>query len=115
MNRKGPTARGQSWCLCIYDDREIMEAMLSGYATPDENRALAVCYDEAEIMSAVDLQLIDRLGWPIATSEGWPAVMRLVPHHSPRSASAKGLMFLDACLCAIPDFIKAKATAHTPQ
>jgi hypothetical protein len=66
-------------------------------------------------MSAVDLQLIDRLGWSIATPEAWPAVMRLEPHRSPRSASAQELVFLDACLRAIPDFIKAKATSHTRQ
>jgi len=101
--------------LCIYDDWEITRAMLGGHATPDENRALAVCYDEAQIMSAVDLQLIDRLGWPIATPEAWPAVMRLEPHHMPRSASAEELVFLDACMRAIPDFIKATATSHTRQ
>ena len=76
--------------------------MLGGYATPDENRALAVCYDEAQIMSAVDLQLIDRLGWPIATPEAWPAVMRLEPHDMPRSASAEELVFLDACMAPSP-------------
>jgi hypothetical protein len=101
--------------LCIYDDWEMTRAMLSGYATADENRALAVCYDEAQIMSAVDLQLIDRLGWPIATPEAWPAVMRLKPHHTPRSATVEELVFLDACLRAIPDFINAKATSQTRQ
>ena len=101
--------------LCIYDDWEITQAMLGGYTTPDENRALAVCYDEAQIMSAVDLQLIDRLGWPIATPEAWPSVMRLKPHHTPCSASAEELVFLDACLRAIPDFIQAKTTSHTRQ
>ena len=101
--------------LCIYDDWEITRAMLSGYATPDENRALAVCFDEAEIMSAVDLQLIDRLGWPIATPEAWPAVMRLDPHRVPRSPSAEELVFLDACLRAIPDFIEAKAPRQVRQ
>ena len=101
--------------LCIYDDWEMTRAMLSGHATADQNRALAVCYDEAQIMSAVDLQLIDRLGWPIATPEAWPAVMRLVPHHLPRSATAEELVFLDACLRAIPDFIKVKATSITRQ
>lgn len=99
--------------LCIYDDWEITRAMLGGYVTPEENRALAVCYDEAQIMSAVDLQLIDRLGWPIATPEAWPAVMRLKPRHTPRSASAEELVFLDACLRAIPDFIQAKTTSQT--
>jgi len=101
--------------LCIYDDWEMTRAMLSGYATPEESRALAVCYDEEQIMSAVDLQLIDRLGWPIATREAWPAVMRLQPHHTPRSADAEELVFLDACLRAIPDFIEAKATSQIRQ
>ena len=99
--------------MCIYDDWEITRAMLSGYATADENRAMAVCYDEAEIMSAVDLQLIDRLGWPIATPEAWPAVMRLQPRHTPRPANAEELVFLDACLRAIPDFIRANTTSQT--
>jgi hypothetical protein len=101
--------------LCIYDDWEVTLEMLSGYATPDDNRALAVCYDEPEIMSAVDLQLIDRLGWPIATPEAWPAVMRLQSGHIPRSANVEELVFLDACLRAIPDFLKTKATSQTRQ
>ena len=99
--------------LCIYDDWEMTQAMLCGYATADENRALAVCYDEAEIMSAVDLQLIDRLGWPIATPEAWPAVMRLQPRRAPRSPNAEELVFLDACLRAIPSFLKSTATSPT--
>lgn len=101
--------------LCIYDDWEMTQAMLCGYATPDEHRALAVCYDEEQIMSAVDLQWIDRLGWPIASPEAWPAVVRLKPHHTPGSATAEELLLLDACLRAIPDFIKSKATSHTRQ
>ncbi len=99
--------------LCIYDDWETARAVIAGYAAADDSRALVVCYDEAQIMSAVDLQLIERLGWPIATPEAWPAVMRLEPHRLPRSASAEELVFLDACLRAIPDFITAKATSHT--
>jgi hypothetical protein len=98
--------------LCIYDDLLTTRAMLAGYLGPDENRALVACYDEAQIMSAVDLQLIDRLGWPIATSEAWPAVMRLEPRRTPRSASAEELVFLDACLRAIPDFVKGKAASQ---
>ena len=101
--------------LCIYDDWEITQALLGGYATPDENRALAACYDEAQVMSAVDLQLIDRLGWPIATPEAWPAVMRLQPRRTPRSANAEELVFLDACLRAIPDFLKSTAISQTWQ
>jgi|GEM_PF-528725 len=101
--------------LCIYDDWKITRASLSGNASADESRALAVCYEEAEIMSAVDLQLIERLGWPIATPEAWPAVMRLQPRRTPRSASAEELVFLDACLRAIPDFLKTKAASQTQQ
>jgi tetratricopeptide (TPR) repeat protein len=101
--------------LCVYDDLAITQAILSGTATADENRALAVCYDEPQIMAAADLQLIDRFGWPIATPEAWPAVMRLQPGRSPQSPSAKELVFLDACLRAIPDFLKAKATSQHRQ
>ena len=101
--------------LCLYDDLEITRAMLGGYSAPEENRALAVCYDEAQIMAAVDLHLIDRLGWPIATPEAWPAVMRLKPHHTPCSASVEELVFLDACLRAIPNFILTKVNSQTQQ
>ena len=64
-------------------------------------------------MAAVDLQLIDRFGWLIATPVAWPAVMRLKPGHTPRSASAEELVFLDACLRAIPDFLKSKVVSRT--
>ncbi len=99
--------------LCIYDDWETTRAVIAGYAAADDSRALVVCYDEAQIMSAVDLQLIERLGWPIATPDAGPAVRRRAPHRLPRSASAEELVFLDACLRAIPDFITAKASSYT--
>lgn len=99
--------------LCVHDDWQITQATLSGYATPDANRALAVCYDESQILAAVDLQLIERLGWPIAAPEAWPAVMRLQAHRIPRSPNADELAFLDACLRAIPDFLTGKAPAQT--
>lgn len=101
--------------LCIYDDWEITQAVLRGYATPDENRALAICYDEPEIMAAVDLQLIERLGWPIAAPEAWPAVMRLRGRRTPSSPNTEELVFLDACLRAIPDFLSKKASSQTCQ
>jgi hypothetical protein len=101
--------------LCIYDDWKTTREMLSGFATADQSRALAVCYDEAEVMSAVDLQLIDRLGWPIATPEAWPAVMRLQPRQTPRSANSEELVFLDACLRVIPDFLKTNGASQTGQ
>lgn len=101
--------------LCVYDDWETAQAMLCGYAGPDENRALAVCYDEPLIMAAVDLQLIERLGWPISAPEAWPAAMRLAPRHTPRSPSAEQLVFLDACLRAIPNFLKTGASSQTRQ
>lgn len=93
--------------LCVYDDWEITQANLHGFATADDIRALAVCYDEEQIMAAVDLQLIERLGWPIATPEAWPAAMRLSPRRNPRSPTALELVFLDACLRAIPGFLKS--------
>jgi len=99
--------------LCVYDDWETTQATLCGYAVDGQMRALAVCYDEAEIMAAVDLQLIERLGWPIASPEAWPAVMRLAPGRTPRAASAKELVFLDACLRAVPDFLKGATNSRS--
>lgn len=99
--------------LCIYDDWATTRATLAGDTSPNGYRALAVCYDEAQIMAAVDLQLIDRLGWPIAAPEAWPAVMRLKPGHTPCSANVNELVFLDACLRAIPDFLKANVKSQT--
>ena len=101
--------------LCVYDDWKMTRDMLSGRAAPEENRALAVCYDEAQIMSAVDLQLVERLGWPIATDEAWPAAIRLKPGHTPGSPNADELVYLDACLRAVPEFLKANATTFIRQ
>lgn len=99
--------------LCVYDDWKTTIAMLNGIAGPEESRALAICYDEADVMAAVDLQWIERLGWPIATPEAWPAVMRLSPGRTPRSANRDELVFLDACLRAIPEFLTEKKDALT--
>ncbi|MEZ6128148.1 MAG: hypothetical protein R3C59_05675 [Planctomycetaceae bacterium] len=96
--------------LCIYDDWKALRAILNENSTR-QTRAIAVCYDEPQIMAAVDLQLVERFGWPIATSEAWPAVMKLEPRRTPRSVSGTDLVFLDACLRAIPDFLQGQSAS----
>ncbi len=100
--------------LCIYDDWETARAVIAGYAAADDSRALVVCYDEAQIMSAVDLQLIERLGWPIATPEAWPAVMRLEPHRLPRSASARKNWSFWTPACAPSPISSRRKQPRTP-
>ena len=101
--------------LCVFDDEESHSALSFGAVSINECRTLTVCYEEEGVMAAVDLQLIERLGWPIAASNAWPATMRLAPRRQPRSPSADELVYLDACLRALPDFIDSGSDAQTVQ
>jgi tetratricopeptide (TPR) repeat protein len=91
--------------LVMFHRCEDAMALIRGQKGWDELSALSVVFEEDAIMAPTDLALVERRGWPIATPEAYPAVMRLEPGQTPQSPSSDDLVHLEGCLRAIPDFV----------
>jgi tetratricopeptide (TPR) repeat protein len=91
--------------LVMFHRREDAMALITGQKEWDELSALSVVFEEDAIMAPADLALVERRGWPIATPEAYPAVMRLEPGRAPLSPSSDDLVHLEGCLRTIPDFV----------
>ena len=82
---------GMTLGLSLHDRAEDVQSMLLGKLSADEWLASSVVFDEQRIVAPKDLYLIERFGWPIATLDAYPAVMRMRPGHNPISPSKKEL------------------------
>jgi hypothetical protein len=91
--------------LVLLDRREDALGLISGLTQWDELSALTVVFEEDAIMAPVDLTLVERNGWPIATPEAYPATMRLEPGRPPQSPTSDDLLYVEGCLRTIPEFV----------
>jgi hypothetical protein len=91
--------------LVMFHRREDAMALINGQKEWDELSAFTVIFEEQAIMAPMDLALVERRGWAIATPEAYPAVMRLEPGQTPQSPSSDDLVHLEGCLRTIPDFV----------
>jgi len=96
---------GMTLGLSLHDRAEDVQAMMLGKLSADELLASSVVFDEQRIAAPKDLYLIERFGWPIATLDAYPAVMRMRPGHNPTSPSKKELEILEGLMRCIPQFI----------
>ncbi|MCL4206925.1 MAG: hypothetical protein KJ000_30960 [Pirellulaceae bacterium] len=91
--------------LVLFDRREDALGLITGQKHWDELSAFTVIFEEDAIMAPIDLTLVERRDWPIATPEAYPAAMRLEPGRTPQSPSSDDLVFIEGCLRTIPDFV----------
>jgi len=99
--------------LSVHESRQDAEDMISGLASWEELSGFAVIFDEEAVLAPADLYLVERHGWPIASPEAYPAVMRFRPGCEPGSPTADELEFLAACLHCVPDFVASNAETET--
>ena len=99
--------------LVLYDDYDEVLRLLRGQLGGETIPSTSVIFDEIQGMAPRDLMLVEQNGWPIATREGYPFAMRILPEEEPQSASADELILLIACLRAFPDFVTQPARAKT--
>ena len=83
--------------------------MVSGRASWDELSGFVVVFEEESVLAPIDSYLVERHGWPIASPEAYPAVMRLRPGYEPGSPTADELELLAVYLHCLPDFVKGNA------
>ena len=99
--------------LAVHESWQDAADMISGRASWAELSGFAVIFEEEAVLAPADLYLVERHGWPIASPEAYPAVMRFRPGYEPGSPTADELEFLAACLHCLPDFVAGDAETKT--
>ena len=99
--------------LAVHESWQDAADMISGWASWENLAGFAVIFDEEAVLAPADLYLVERHGWPIASPEAYPAVMRFRPGCQPGSPTADELEFLAACLHCVPDFVSGNAETQT--
>ncbi len=97
--------------LAVYFDEECLRSHLSGNLSDEEageqTSAMSLMFDEEFTIAAADLEAAEQFGWPVATPEAYPCTMRIEPGPKLQALAASELELLEACLRAIPDFLKS--------
>ena len=104
---------GMTLGLAVHESWQDAVDMISGLASWDELSGFAVICEEEAVLAPADLYLVERHGWPIASPEAYPAVMRFRPGCEPGPSTADDLEFLAACLHCLPDFVSGNAETQT--
>ncbi len=98
--------------LTVHESWQDAAAMISGRASWEELSGFAVIFEEEAVLAPTDIYLVERHGWPIASPEAYPALMRFRPGCEPGSPTADELELLAACLHCLPDFVKGNVETH---
>jgi len=97
---------GMTYGLAMYEDREVLQALLREDRDADRrNSGLSLLYSEAFEISVRDLDAAEREGWPVASPEAYPLVLRINPGMAVRPPLAWEMELLEGCLRAVPPFL----------
>ena len=99
--------------LAVHESWQDATDMIAGRASWSDLSGFAVIFEEETVLAPADVYLVERYGWPIASAEAYPAVMRFRPGYEPGSPSADELDFLICCLHCIPGFVAGDEEEQT--
>ncbi|MEX0725758.1 MAG: hypothetical protein WEB58_06330 [Planctomycetaceae bacterium] len=98
--------------FAVYENLEQLRTLMSGRLSYEKNAkimsALSLMYGEMYDISPEDLDAIDQFGWPVATKEAYPAIMRVNPGLALRLPLVWEVELLEALLRALPEFVRQK-------
>ena len=112
---------GQAYGLGLYSEICDVQALAGGCCSSDGERlegiSLSVVFGEAWEVPINDFDAAREQRWTLAGPEAYPFVMCAEGEHELRHSSAAELQLLEACLIAIPDFLKRcpPASAGEPE
>lgn len=99
--------------LALYEDLDVLRAILSGEFSDEENArlnsGLSVTYGQAFEMAPEDLDAAEEQGWLVAGPDAYPSVLRVNPGLAVRTPLKWELQLLEGCLRAIPEFLARHA------
>jgi hypothetical protein len=95
----------------MYEDWDVLQAVLRDEPGAERrNSGLSVVYSEAFEIAVRDLDAAEREGWPVASPEAYPLVLRVNPGLAVRPPLAWELELLEACLRAVGPFLTQDAS-----
>jgi hypothetical protein len=102
---------GVTFGLAMYEDWDVLQAVLRDEPGAERrNSGLSVVYSEAFEIAVRDLDAAEREGWPVASPEAYPLVLRVNPGLAVRPPLAWELELLEACLRAVGPFLTQDAS-----
>lgn len=104
---------GMTLGISIYMSWNDLMGLFSGKTSIDQLTCISLTFDEEMIMAPQDLFLVERLGWPIATPEAYPAVMHLHPGGRSESPPKSELQYLEGLMHSLPEFIASGKQSET--
>ena len=97
--------------LALYDDLSVLQGLQSD-ASDEENAgrsiSTAVLFGEPWSVPVVDLDAAKRHGWPVAREDAYPHAIHTSGDMEMRPAAAGELDLLEACLRAVPEFVRRR-------
>jgi len=97
--------------LAVYEDLASLRRMIAGDGSEEDARsmsALSLMFSEAFEISTRYLDAAEKHGWPVASPEAYPLVVRINPGSAMRAPLAWELEVLELCLRTIPEFLVTK-------
>ena len=110
---------GQSGLTCgliMYEDLKLLKAMLYDAEEADRRQSgISVMFGEAFDLAIRDLDAAEKHDWPVASEEAYPLILRINPGMSMRPPLHWELELTEACLRAIPAFLRDTTKDETVQ
>lgn len=98
---------GMTYGLALYESLEELLTLMSGQVSDDDATripAMSLTFDEPHVLSARDVEAIERHGFAIHDRDGYPNVTRIERGGGVRAPLLWELEFVTACLELLADF-----------
>lgn len=95
--------------LALYFDLKYLKYILRGQepaaSAMREIDGLSLMFEEQYELAASEVNAAEEEGWPVASPEAWPLVIRVLPKMSTRPPSGAELAILEASLRGVAEFV----------
>ncbi len=109
---------GMTSGLALYDDLETLDRIQQGDLPPEEMASMtagwAVVFGDVGDLSEGDAAAAQRYGWRVAGPQAYPSVYRTDAGMQMRPPTPDELLRLEACLRAVPEFVRKKSRRTEP-
>jgi tetratricopeptide (TPR) repeat protein len=103
---------GMTLGLAMYEELEVLQSMLrEDQGSERRQSAMSVMFGEAFEIPVRDLAAAEKHGWPVASPDAYPLIIRVNPGMAIRPPLNWELELAEACLRAIPPFLRQRT--HT--
>ena len=102
---------GMTTGLALYEDLGVLQRM---WAHPEDEEnarrtvSTALVFGEEWDVPVADVEAAKRHAWPVAREDAYPNLMHTDAEMSMRQANAGEVRMLEACLRALPDFVRRR-------